>query len=462
MSFQEILDSLNVPVQSYGGNLNHVGKSEHKKQKGDGDESIPRMEQDDSIIDLTDETDDDLEPVSLQVPLVPVKEEMRERIGFNYKLETIPFNFTTHTLQFGNKYIIRNNSYPPAQNEQTLVKKLNEYNTKKEELRDNLVTDKNIDVPIVTKYLAERGDRVKKFLTVMNNYSFKEKSLTSVCAVEAGKDESISANYINQYVNWASGKYDEEDFTLDVDNNGNVTEVVNPGIQLKTFDIMIISSDVADNLQSHNAKNKKGKKRKNNKIEANNDQHKIVSFSMLSFIDDENISIDLLCADFFNRNFKGKGSVMMNKIDTFCRWNKVKSVTLHSVPQSFGFYWKVNYRTGIQDFDNLYESLVALKDKGKYSSSDIINMTKEIEDVMYIPGDTVQARLIENSLFSEMINSNFKQFQIKNIMDHLNENGSLKSLRFVEFIDYVSNIGRKTIFIGDTPVDAMIIMKKQF
>ena len=97
MSFQEILDSLNVPVQSYGGNLNHVGKSEHKKQKGEGDDSIPRMEQDDSIIDLTDEIDDDLEPVFLQVPLVPVKEEMRERIGFNSKLETIPFNYTTHT-----------------------------------------------------------------------------------------------------------------------------------------------------------------------------------------------------------------------------------------------------------------------------------------------------------------------------------------------------------------------------
>ena len=461
MSFQEILDSLNVPVQSYGGNLNHVGRSEHKKQRGDGDNSIPRMEQDDPIIDLTDETDDDIESVSLQIPLVPVKEEIKEKIGSNSKLETIPLNFTTHILQFGNKYTIRNNSYPPIENEQILLKKLNEYNIKKEKLRDTLVTVKNIDVPFVTKYLTEQGERVKKFLTVMNNYTFKEKSLTSVCAVESGKDESISANYINQYVNWASGKYDEEDFTLNVDNNGNISEAIKPGVQIKKFDVMIISSDTADNLQSHNAKNKKGKKRKKNKSEANKNQHKIVSFSMLSFIDDENILIDLLCADFFNKNFKGKGSIMMNKIDKFCRWNGVKSITLHSVPQAFGFYWKVNYRTGIQEFDNFYESLNVLKDKGKYSSSDEINMTREMEEVMYIPGDSVEDRLIENSLFSVMINSNFKQFQIKNIIDHLNENGSLKSLLFVDFIDYVSNIGRKSIFIGDTPVDAMIIMKKQ-
>lgn len=466
MSFQEILDSLNVPIQSYGGDLNHVGNTETKKQKKDDDNSIPRMEKDDTIIDLTDDKDDHV-PMSFKVPLVPVKEEMREIMGYNSKIETIPFNFTTHIIQFGNKYNIRNNSYPPIENEKILLKKLNEYNTEKEKLRDTLVNDKGIDVPIVTKYLEERGERVKKFLTVMNNYTFKEKSLPSICSVESGKDESIAANYINQYVHWASGKYNEEDFTLTTDSNGDVTEVINPGIQLKKFDIMIISSDTADNLQSHNAKNKKGKKRKN--TNDNSNQHKIVSFSMLTFLDNESILIDLLCADFFNKQFKGKGTVMMNKIDRFCKWNNVKNITLYSIPQSFGFYWKMNYRTEIPDLDNLYESLNVLKDKGKYSSSSRINMTSEIEDVMYAPSYWVEKNkgpvkkdMIENSLFSTMVNSNFKQFQIKNIIDHLNESGLLTSPKFVDLINYISSIGRNSMFIGDNELDTMIIMKKRF
>lgn len=401
-------------------------------------------------IDILD-VEDDL----LQLPVL-VKEELvedTEIIGINPKKQTIPYNYTTHILSLNGNYKTRNNRGPPnTGNQRDLEKGLLEY----KEVSDNLNSDlkEKYSDDIVDIYMKSRNERVKKFITMMNKYKFKTRSFPSICKTKNGNN--ILSSYINQYVDWASGAYDDTYFDLKEDGS----EKVKSG--LKPFDVLIISSDTSKNLQV--AKQKGAKKARVNPDprEIIDSLHNIVSFSMLKRLDDNTMGVELICADYYNESFKGKGSLMIEKVESFSRMNGISQVRLNATSHAFGFYWKIGYRTMIKEFNDMFIYLNSIK--GTNEGIDDKKIKSDLEDSMYEMDYFTQDKknnnkdlphsVVVSSTLASLIESNFKTNEIKNIMTEL----SKSSVR--EFIEYVVDIGKGVIIMGDSLDDALILMEK--